>query len=214
MAERLVFVSYYVLIAAQAVACAAGWVTFRKLTKALRLLFYLICVTLFLNILSYVVGLHWHSNIWIFHLSTLVEYSFLAYLFSYWQDQSWARKTLRFSVPGFAVIWIISKIWLENWSQIDNYTSSLSNALLIGISAYTFLRLVLESKIPIVTDPRFWVCSAVLVYYAGTLLTFAFSRILLGISSQVNVPIWIIHNLMAIIAYLLYTRGFLFQRQS
>ena len=192
--------------------CIMGIYMYKNLSRIMRILLYFTIISLFLNISIYYVGFYWKNNLWIFHISTLIEFSFLAYIFSCWQEKTIIRKIFRAGIFGFAVIWIISKIFFEDFSAVDNYTSSISNAVLTGMSAFTLITSAQDGSKPILSDPRFWVSSGVLIYYAGTFFTLALSNALPQLAISDASAMWAIHNIMAIISYLFYMRGFLSQR--
>lgn len=209
-----VFLSYYIMTLVLVITCTIGIYVYKSLSMIMRLLLYFIIISLIMNILNYYVGLYWKNNIWIFHISTLIEFIFLAYIFSYWQKMPIIRKIFRVSIIGFAVIWVLSKIWIEDFSTADTYTSSIANAILTGMSSYTLISIIQDSSKPIFFDSRFWVSSSVLIYYTGTLFTVALSNALQNIAITDAAAMWVIHNIMAIISYFFIMGGFISLRHQ
>ena len=143
------------------------------------------------------------NNIWLFHLFTPLEYGFLVMVFSYWQKKSLLRLVLRLSIPLFALICLVNKLFLENLVTFDSFTASLEGSALIMISVYTLFNLYRGNSGPISKDPRFWITVAVLIYFAGSLPTFAFANI---------IALWSIHNILNVSSNVLFTGGFLCYR--
>ncbi|MFQ5605077.1 MAG: hypothetical protein ACE5HS_17575 [bacterium] len=139
-------------------------------------------------------------NIWLYHFYTLGEYCFLVLIFSSWQKNVVFKKVLRLSILMFAVIWIIAKIFFEKFDQPDNYTASLECVFLVGIAALTMYEVHRESMKSLFRDERFWVASAVLIYFTGNLLSFALSNLIGNWSFH--------HSLLNIISNLFYAGGF------
>jgi hypothetical protein len=167
----------------------------------MRILLILISFSLLIGLSLKEVSIFFGSNIWVFHLITLIEYVMLSYMFSFWQRVPAIRRTILGSIPVFALIWLFAKLSIENFSHLDNYTMVLSSVLLTGISSYTLLSLLGEETIPALSrTPQFWVATGVLIYYAGNLFMFALPE---------SLNYWFIHNLISSLSNLLYLGGFL-----
>ncbi|MEE9238408.1 MAG: hypothetical protein V3U58_02490 [Thermodesulfobacteriota bacterium] len=127
------------------------------------------------------------------------------YLFSYWQVDK-LKSVLRGSIVLFFLIWIVSKFWIEDFKSMDNFTSSLSSLLIASIALFTLVTILMETPVtPIYKLPKFWVSTAVLIYFAGNLFGFALSSIII---------VWPIHNILLIVANLGYAGAFLCRRYN
>lgn len=134
------------------------------------------------------------------HIYTLLEYAFLMTILSYWQKTSAMKLYLRFSILLFALIWITAKIFLEEPTRFDSFTSSLESAVLAGASAFTLLGFLRENLESLYKQPRFWVVVAILIYFSGNLVAFALRPVII---------VWSIHSMLNIISNLCYAGGFL-----
>jgi len=143
------------------------------------------------------------NTIWLFHLFTPLEYGFLVMVFSYWQKKPLLRLLLRLSIPLFALMCLVNKLFLESLVSFDNFTASLEGSALIMISVYTLFNLYRDNSGPISKDPRFWITVAVLIYFSGSLPTFAFANI---------IALWSIHSILNITSNILFSGGFLCYR--
>lgn len=164
----------------------------------------MISISFAVDLLLYPIHAIWGSNLWVFHVFTLLEYSLLVLVFSYWQKTDILRKALRLSIPVFALIWILAKFYVEDLTSFDNFTSSLENAVIIGVSGYALLELGKEDLNSLSREPRFWVSSGVLIYFAGNLILFAISSVIM---------MWWTHNVLRIIYNLCQAGGFLCLRR-
>jgi hypothetical protein len=186
------------------VPLGAGLYFFRRLDIEMKILTIFFSFALIVEIIGFYLSFNRISYIWLIHLYTLLEYSLLMLIFSYWQKDNVLRRNLRLSIGFFAFIWIGAKMFMENLSYWDNYTASLESVLLVGVSAYTLFELSKENRTSLYKEPRFWVCGAVLVYFTGNLMVFALINI-------ITID-WPIHSLLNIVANLFYTGGFLCSR--
>lgn len=142
------------------------------------------------------------NNLWALHVWSLVEYCFLAYVFSYWQKNNTFRRLLRWSIPVFIIMWLVAKlISMEVMTQFHNYTRSIGSMILIVVSVTTLYRLS-ESE-GIFRLYQFWISLGVLIYFAGNIIWFSVNNIVLVGS------LLFMHSIVNIIANLLYTGGFL-----
>ncbi len=174
---------------------------YRRLNIEMKILTILFTFILIVEILGFYLSFIGINYIWLIHLYTLLEYSLLMLIFSYWQKNNVLKRNLRLSIPFFTFIWIGAKVFMENLNQWDNYTASLECVLLVGVSAYTLFELSKDNTITIYKVPRFWVSGAVLIYFAGNLMVFSLINII--------IITWPIHSALNIISNLCYTGGFL-----
>jgi hypothetical protein len=170
----------------------------------MRILLVFFAVSLLIEVIVDLLALYKINNLWLFHISTLLEYTLLILVFSYWQKKDILKLSLRLSIPLFLLIWFAAKLFLESFNQFDNFTSSMAGVILVVVSSYTLYDLSKENSVSLSRDPRFWVGSAVLIYYTGNLMLFALSNI---------ITIWAIHSILNIIANLIYSGGFLCLRR-
>ena len=194
---------YYFSFVSGLIPFILGLILFRKLNTALKLLLLLFGIGLLFEALGYYQYFFssFRNNISLFHFYTLIECSLFIFIFSFWQNDFKLRRILRIIIPGFAFLWIGSKLFFESFDQPDNYTTSLECVLLVAISFRTLYVVNQENLKTILREPRFWISAAVLIYFSANLLTFALSNIIVN---------WGFHHaIVNIISNLLYAGGFL-----
>ncbi|MFQ6103025.1 MAG: hypothetical protein ACE5OP_01890 [Candidatus Glassbacteria bacterium] len=148
---------------------------------------------------------HKSYNLWLFNIFIVVDYSFLALVFSFWQKKKTFEKILRLSVPLFLLFWLGAKLFqLESFDQINNYSRTLESLILTAISLYTLYILNEEDDILLIRDRRFWAAAAVLIYFAGNMMIFAIGEVILG-----GVHVWLVHSSLNIVTNLCYAGAFL-----
>lgn len=139
-------------------------------------------------------------NLWLIRYFTPLEYSLFALVFSYWQVRWRDRFLVYASIAGLVAYFFFSETFLNRHGSFDSYTASLEGLVLIGVSSYTLINLKTKSLDNLTGDYRFWICSAVLIYFSGNLLLFSWSSMIAP---------WWIHNLLNIAANLLFAKGIL-----
>lgn len=141
------------------------------------------------------------NNLFIMHFYTLFEFVVIVYILSQWQNRIRPKILLLITYIPFFIIWLIVKTFIENSTNFDNISSSLSSAIITVISAYTLLGLVKDWGKP-TENAVFLIVSGFLIYFSGNLVLFALSSTVLSSS-------WVIHNGLGIVADLLFAGGFL-----
>ncbi len=179
---------------------ATGIYGFRRFNSELKILVAYFALVVLVEAYCLYQAYNSGNTMWIFRFYTPIEYSFLVLVFSFWQKRAFLRRMLLYSIPLFVLIYLGSESFLETSNNFDNFTASLESVLLVGISAFTLLGINQEDKGNILRDPRFWVGTAVLIYFSGNVMIFALSK---------EITFWWAHNSLNISANLLYSGGFL-----
>lgn len=183
----------------------AGLLFLFRLSVDLRVLFVFCLLKTLTDLFGLQLALEGVSNLWLFHISTLMEYLILILVFSFWQKNAHLRKWLRLSIPLFALFWIVAKLTFEDFGGLDNYSAPLANVLLIAVAAYTLYEVNKENVLTFHRMPSFWVACGVLIYYTGNLTVFTLGNIVVA---RGLIKAWYIHSAMNIIANLCYAGGF------
>lgn len=183
-----------------AVPLTLGLYSWNILSRNMKILLWLfICVAFFDSISIYRVVNNSTHNMMELHIYTLLEFGFLMVILSNWQKTSNSRQFLKFTIPLFVLIWIVAKIYLEEPTRFDSFTSSLESAVLAGASAFTLLGFLRENPESLFKQPRFWVMGAILIYFSGNLVAFALRPVIM---------VWSIHSVLNIVSNLCYSGGF------
>lgn len=180
----------------------AGIAFFRFYQKDMRLFAIFFGVAVPFDLFLIVTSMQGINNLWALHIWSLLEYCFLVYVISYWQKNETFRKLLRWSIPVFVIIWFAAKlVRIEDFTHFQNYTRSVGSMILTIVSVVTLYALS-ESE-GILKSYQFWIILGVLIYFAGNIMLFSVSNIVLAGS------LFFMHSIVNITANLLYAGGFL-----
>lgn len=182
-----------------------------SLSRQMRLLIVYFGEGLFAEILFAYLGSKGINNLWLLHLFTIIDYCLLIAVFALWQKNILLRRILQISIPLIIILGIISILYLENIRHFNNFTRPMTSLILTMVSAYTLFELNTEKIVSLFREPRFWVCSGVVLYFTSTLLIFSLSNILLNLPHHLVRVIFEFNIIMNIVANIIYTRGFLCQ---
>jgi hypothetical protein len=199
----------YTVIAVEVGTLIVGGFRYRNLPRPLRILVWLIAFNIGLIGLEFIIASGKRNNLWLTHVSTIVEYVLIVFIFSSWIKHKTIRFVLMSSLPLFIVLWIVGKFTFEPLSFADDLTSTISKVLQISFSAYLLIIIVKDSDIAWRHDSRFWIAASVIIYAAGSLFIFALFNKMVQVSPDFLRMIWPLNWILAIISNLFFTLGFL-----
>jgi hypothetical protein len=192
---------YMVYMASVAVPTSIGAYGYRQLKFEMKLLLALMVITLAVEGFTFYLAIDQRNTNWIHHIYLPVEYGLIGVIFSRWQNTTFNKNVILFSIPLFVMTCVMSVIVFNNLDQLNVFTTSLSCILYAVISSFTLYQLQKDDSGSLYKDCRFWVSSALLLYSAGSLLFFVFTKFFPNI--------WYAHVAVNIVVYLTFGVGFL-----
>ena len=185
-----------------------GLLLFKRLGPDMRLLLLLLMIVAMVECYTFYLVMNHRSPYWVHHLYAPVEYSLIAIVFSFWQQKALVRKLIRVSIPPFVIFCLWDIFGGGDLHDLNALTASVAYTLYVGISAYTLVNLDHKNIRSTFNDYRFWIGTALLVYSAGGLAYFSFHH---TVVVDYLVQIWVIHGILNIVAYLMYSVGYICQ---
>ena len=192
---------YMVYMASVIMPASIGAYGYRHLKFEMKLLLALMVITIAVESFTYYLAIGQRNTNWVHHIYLPVEYGLIGLIFSRWQKTTFNKNVILFSIPLFVIACVISVIVFRNLDQLNVFTTSLSCILYAVISSYTLYQLQKDDSGSLYRDYRFWVSSALLLYSAGALSFFAFTKLFPSI--------WYAHMAVNIVVYITFGVGFL-----
>jgi hypothetical protein len=204
-------VLFYAVTVIQGIVVLVGGFRYRSLPHPLRLLAWLLLFIFMWSIIEWIFASHGINNLWMSHISTVVEFVTVTLIFSSWLKFRYSHQMLFALLIGFVILWVISKFTFEPFTRLDGLTAVLSKILQITLSVLLLIKLVKESDSEVVwtQDPRLWVAIGIILYSAGSLFLFALFNKMLQISPVYLMMTWSLNWIFLIISNLLFARAFL-----
>ena len=114
---------------------------------------------------------NYENNLFVFHISTPIEYAFLSVLYADAIRNTRVRKFILYSIPIFLLLSIFSGLFVQPFNVNNSNMVILESILLVAYSLF-FLRevLVLQQVDSVINYPLFWVSVAILFYFIGNLV--------------------------------------------
>jgi hypothetical protein len=187
----------------------AVWAIYRwkHSTIQQRLISVLLIVTALSAIASIWMALHGIRNLWMGHISTLIEYVLILSTYYLWKPKTITRRVLIIGIIAFIFLWIVSKFTFESLYQPDSYTSVIAKIIEIITAALVLFDVLGDTDAVVKADARVWVSSGVIIYSSGTLFLFALFNMMLDSSPELIKILWPINWILTIVFTLLLARG-------
>jgi hypothetical protein len=199
MGNYLMF--YMAYLGSVIVPASIGAYGYRQLRFEMKLLLALMVITIAVEGFTLYLAFDQRNTNWVHHIYLPVEYGLIGLIFSRWQKTTFDKNVILFSIPLFVIVCVLSVIVFRNLDQLNVFTTSLSCILYAVISSYTLYHLQKDDSGSLYKDYRFWVSSALLLYSAGSLSFFAFTKIFPNI--------WYAHLAVNMVVYITFAIGFL-----
>jgi hypothetical protein len=113
----------------------------------------------------------WKNNLFLFHISTPLEYLILATLYRKVIIDVQLKKITAISVPVFVVLSVLSSLFLQKADENNSDAILLESVLLISLSLFYLREVLTLRQVPeLHRFPMFWISAGILFYYTGNLL--------------------------------------------
>jgi len=201
------FILFYIMLFLECII--AVWVLFRwkHSTVQQRLIILLLVAAPIIAIADLWMALHYIRNLWVAHISTLIEYVLVLSMCYLWKPKTINKSILLVGIIAFIVLWIVSKFTFETLYRADSYTSSIAKIIEIITAGLLLFDVLGDSNVVVKTDARVWVSSGIIIYSAGTLFLFALQNIMLDNSPELIKTLWPINWILSIVFTFLLARG-------
>ncbi|MBI5645749.1 MAG: hypothetical protein HY962_02365 [Ignavibacteriae bacterium] len=198
--------------------CFLGFFLLPSLSRDLRILLALVSAGVLGEVATWIAIDYVSTNpqdmnlLWIFHIFTIAEFIFLMMIFNTWHMGRRSRKAVSIAGPVVLVILIAAKMYqgIKGTEQFDSFATTIEGIVVVTLAVLTLIYLTSDDIVHIFEDPRFWVVSAIMFYFAGNLIIFALGQEALGVLRADNTTeaIWTMHSALNITANCLYAYSF------
>jgi hypothetical protein len=159
------------------------------------------------SIIEHVMGMYHIHNLWVMHISTLIEFLIIMTMFYGWKKTRTEKRLLILLSCAFVLIWSVSKIFLESFEQMDTYSYAVAQMIYIAFAVSLLFDVLKDSQTLAKHDSRLWIASGIIIYSTGTLLVVSLFNVIVTSMPQLFITVWHINWVLVIITALLYARG-------
>jgi len=155
-----------------------------------KLLFIYVAIAIIVEILTTYLNDRAINNFFIFRFFSLVEFTLFSLFYYSFFRKYFNSIIILCIIPIFAAVAFVD-YKINGLNEMDSFTTSVECILLGAYSLYLFYfvlqRLIFKN---LLSEPIFWINSAVLLYFAGDLLLFLFSNDLLKTDIKKHEFLW------------------------
>jgi hypothetical protein len=149
------------------------------------------------------------SNLWLFHVYRLLSQVVYSLIFSAWSTNVRIKHLINWSLIAFVIFWCVCKLTVESFASWDTYSSTVSNVLLIAISASLLFPVGLPAGALGLQPYQMGITAAVLMSAIGDSLVFAFGSSFVQMGGMEARQLYAIHWLVTTFSNLILTWAFL-----
>lgn len=102
---------------------------------------------------------------------SLVDFCLFAWLFHNWGLFNYNKKRFYVILGSFFLIWIYITFFFSGFSNINNLFLLIYSFALIFFSVTTFNKIVVQQRINIFVNARFWICIGIIIFYSFFIVT-------------------------------------------
>jgi hypothetical protein len=156
--------------------------------KKKSLLFKLLLLFVAIGVMSEAAGqiTYWmgtRNNLWTNHITTPLEYGVIAAVYHYSFRSPFFKKIIIGTVLALAIFSIYDAVTLEGITQMNSAPKMVANSLVIVLALSYFYKIANDrTTIYLDKDPVFLLSCGLLLYYAGTSMSFALFNHALAVS--------------------------------
>jgi hypothetical protein len=156
---------------------------------------------------EYLMGIYGIHNIWVIHLSTIIEFLIIVSMFFLWEKNIYRKQTILILGCFYVIFWILAKSTFESLDNIDVYTSIVAQAIYIVLAVSLLFNVFKDAQISLKNDPRIWIASGLLLYSAGTIFVASLFNEILNAMPELLNTLWHINWILVILITLFFARG-------
>ena len=199
----------YMATGVSVLPAVAGWVTWQKSTRPLRLLTIYVSYVGISNFTGVYLSHQGIRNLFLLHLYVLIAIPFLVYIFSELHT-GLPRSITRGLIPVIIIIYVAASFGNnEPFSNPPVRSLAIASLLVTFIALYSLFDLLRSpSRESIFSDEKYWISMGSFIYFAGN--AFVYSSIL----DEISINTWTFHNTIHIVSFLMYFGGYKWKRPA
>jgi hypothetical protein len=177
------------------------WLIRKQKNPQFGLLFLFITVSVLTEAASYItVWMGTKNNLWLNHLYTLIGFSVLAGIFYYTFNRPLLKRAIIGSIAGLVLLIYYDAFIAEGLAKMNSISRMAANSMLILMAIGYFYKVANSAKVIYLDrDPMFLLSCAILIYYAGTSMSYAMFNQALAVSydtARICISIILILNVL------------------
>ena len=147
------------------------------------------------------------KDIWLINVFAMLEGLVYFYVCGKWFQSEQMFRRVMFLFVIYFIYWLYTTFITGNFIEFNDKEKILKGILLIIVSGYLLIHISKEDSIMLAKDYRFWILSAILIYFSTSEVVFATANFVLENRPAIQYA-WAIHSVINIFSNLLFAIGF------
>lgn len=157
----------------------------------------------------------WKNNLFIFHISTPLEYVILCLLYRDAIDNTGIKRMICISIPLYIVVCILFSLFVQKPDADNSYVVIIESVMLIFISLFFLREILLLQQVPVLHRfPMFWICVGILFYYTGNLIIEGMLNYMINHSMKLALRTYRLGYIFKYLLFVLFIIGAVYSRYS
>jgi hypothetical protein len=169
---------------------------------------YLILLGVFVEGVNIIMAYKGLNNNFLIGLFSFFEITLITFFYKRFFDDFFRTNMYWFLLAGFVIIGLVEAFFINDFYTM-NITASVEALMGICYSLFAFY-LIMKNLVfdQLLRTPFFWINTAILLYFSGTLFLFLFTTYLAKYDVKDYGPLYAIHSVVNITYYILISIGF------
>ena len=188
----------------------SGAAVYRSVGKVVRSIFIYFILFSCTEIVSLFLAREHENNLWLENIFIIAELVFYAKIIGVWLESKNINRVINILLLLWILTWVFtSAVLLKSIFVFNVYTHCFESMILISLAGMLLLKISSEFAGNLFLDTRFWVCSAILIFYSVNIVIFGLGKFILSVSFDNMGEVWVIHSVTNIFSNILFSIGFL-----
>lgn len=185
-----------------------GVIRLRHLSVAARCVFALMIVAMVTDNISYFFRNQHFNTAYFLRIYTILEFILLSFFFIYIVNLKSLKVGMKVMIVLFTAVAIFDALF-QGIMSMDSISIAVESIVFILYSIIAFFLLMKDTTyLNILSASRFWMITAIILYFSGNLFLFVFSNHLLLHTPDSFNKLWAINSVLSILFYSLIAIGF------
>lgn len=179
---------------------------FRSFNFLQKGLFFLVLVTVVVEIISWILWYKLINNMPLYHFFTVIQFLLIVNIYRTVLSKIFSKLFFIIISIGFVVFAIFNTLFFQDLSTFNSNVTTLIGFLVIFFSLSYFYTLLKEVKYgALEKNPMFWINSGFLIYFSSNLILFYMNNTLFKGAAEASLTLWGLHAIINIVLTLFYS---------
>ncbi|MFI5208521.1 MAG: hypothetical protein ACHQU8_08390 [Gemmatimonadales bacterium] len=166
------------------------------------------------NAVSIPLALTHHNNHWTTYVFVPLQGAAILWALSLWQLSQLARLTVRASIPGFVLAWLLLVLLVEDTNNFSSIAEPVYSLLSLSAALYTLVTRSADATESLLREDWFWICAGLSLHFGALIFLTPLGAALVRTNPEIILRALNVRAVVNVAAFVLITCGLLCPRPS